>query len=184
MTVVPVNSEMSLIDTEAFEIVEKVAQLHVTGMKPLTIAKQLGMKTLEVKKAIEQWNEMLRRDSESSDMARDYLNRMVSHYDDLIEKSYRILKDLDSLVFDEKIAAQKNTTLKNISEYESRRVDFLQKAGLLDAHDLGDELAEREEREAALINILRNHLCDGCKKEVAYRLSQLTGQVESVRVDE
>lgn len=183
MTIVPANSQMSLIDTEAFEIIEKVAELHVQGTKPMTIAKSLGMKVVEVKHAIEQWNEMLRRDAESTDMARDHLNRMVSHYDDLIVRSYGVLKDLDSMAFDEKVAAQKNATLKNISDYEARRVDALQKAGLLDAHDLGDELAEREEREAALINILRNHLCDNCKREVAYRLGQLTGQVEVVRVD-
>ena len=176
-------TELVLIDSDAFAEIERVAELHVQGKTPYAIAKELGIKAVEAKKAIAQWQTMLQQDNEAKDVARDYLNRLVAHFDKLIEKSYENLDNLRLLSFDAQISAQINTTLKNLSEYEAKRVDLLQKAGLLDASDLGDELAERERREAILIDILRNHLCDDCKQEVAVQLGKVTGQVEIIQED-
>jgi len=172
----------SVIDSNAAQHILDVAELASKGWKPMHISKELGIPFAAVKKAIEQWEEILRNDMESRDAARDYLNRMVSNYDDLLKVAHENLDNLKSHVFDEKISAQINATLKNIADFEAKRVDALQKAGLLDAHDLGDELAEREEREAQLINILRNDLCNDCKYVVAVKLQALTNQVEAVQV--
>jgi hypothetical protein len=60
-------------------------------------------------------------------------------------------------------------------------VDLLQKAGVLEGTDLGAELAEMEEKQAILIDILRNDLCEKCQATVARRLKEVTGQVEAVR---
>ena len=178
------SGELSIIDADAFEQIKKVADLYVQGTtSPYTIARRLNIKVVEAKQALEQWHEVLRNDSESKDLAREHLNVMVQRYDTLIAEANENLNNLKMLAYDEKVSAQINTTIKVIGELDKVRVDLLQKAGLLDAHDLGDELAEREEREATLIDILRNHLCDSCKQEVAYRLGQVTGQVEIVRTD-
>lgn len=172
----------AVIDSEAGQVILDVAELAAKGWKPMAISKELGLPFAAVKKATAQWEEILRNDLESRDAARDYLNRMVSSYDDLLRKSYENLDNLRGMDFDEKVSAQINATLKNIADFEAKRVDALQKAGLLDAHELGDELAEREERETQLINILRNDLCSDCQQVVAVRLQALTQQAEIVQV--
>lgn len=174
----------SVIDSNAGQQILDVAELAAKGWKPMAISKELGIPYAAVKKNIEHWEELLRNDLESRDAARDYLNRMVDSYDDLLRKSHENLDNLKKENFNEKISAQINATLKNIADFEAKRVDALQKAGLLDAHDLGDELAEREQREAQLIEILRNDLCANCKQVVAVKLQALTNQVEVVQVFE
>ena len=160
-------SELAIIDSDAFKLIEDVADLHVKGISPYTIARRLSIKVVEAKAAIQQWETIIQNDMDSRDAARDYLNKLVAHYDTLISKAHENLDELDTMTFDEKVSAQRNATMKNIADFEAKRVDLLQKAGLLDAGELGDELAEREEREALdFLEILRNDLCTDCKIHV------------------
>jgi hypothetical protein len=177
-------SELAIIDSNAFEKIMEVANLYADGVtSPYTIARRLNIKVVEAKAAIEQWHEMIRTDIDSSDVAKDALNVMLQRYDKLLEEANKNLKDLQGLAFDEKVSAQINATLKNIADFDAKRVDLLQKAGLLDAHELGDELAEREEREAMIIGILQHDLCDDCKEVVRDKLTRLTGQVQGTVIE-
>lgn len=175
-------TQLALVDGDAFARIDEIAKYKMQGMTDAAVAKKMGLKRVQVLEGYNQWKDMLLADGMARDFARDHLNIMVKHYDRIISKSYQILDDLDDRIFDEKVAAQKNATLKNIADYEARRVDALQKAGLLDAQDMGDALAEREEREAMIIDILKNYLCDDCKKVVAHQLGQLTNKVEATVV--
>lgn len=176
-------SQLVIVDEEFNERRNKVADLMMQGKSEFAVARELSLKVVEVKAYWNQWKDLVAQDEDGRDAAKDYLNRMVKHYDLLIEKSHQNLKDLASLAYDEKVSAQVNATLKNIADYEAKRVDALQKAGLLDASDLGDELAEREEREALLISILQNDLCEDCKQVVRDKLTVLTGQVQGTVVE-
>ncbi len=174
----------AIIDTEAFAKIEDVAKLMAEGKtSPLAIARTLGIKVVDAKAAMEQWHELLRQDDESRDAAREALNLMLQRYDKLLVEANANLKNLQSLEFGEKVSAQIVATIKVIGDLDAKRVDTLQKAGLLDAHDLGDDLAEREEREQMLLNILRNDLCDACKITVRDKLTIMTGSVEGTVVD-
>ena len=177
-------TELVLADGDRFEQMERVASLRLTGKSDTAVAKELGLQRKVVIELFAEYRESLARDGLARDLARDHLNQMVVHYDKLIEESYKLLSSLKSMAFDEKVSAQINATLKNISDYESRRVDALQKAGLLDASDLGDELAEMEEKQQILINILRNDLCVNCRPNVMNKLRRVTGQVEEIKVEQ
>ena len=177
-------TELVLADGDRFEQMERVASLRLTGKSDTAVAKELGLQRKVVIELFAEYRESLSRDGLARDLARDHLNQMVVHYDKLIEESYKLLSSLKSMAFDEKVSAQINATLKNISDYESRRVDALQKAGLLDASDLGDELAEMEEKQQILINILRNDLCVNCRPNVMNKLRRVTGQVEEIKVEQ
>lgn len=177
-------SELQIIDSDAFKLVEDVAELHVKGISPYTIARRLSIKVVEAKAAIEQWQNIVQNDMDSRDAARDYLNKLVAHYDTLISKAHENLDELNTLAFDEKVSAQRNATMKNIADFEAKRVDLLQKAGLLDAGELGDELAEREERESMILEILRNDLCNDCKIHVRDKITRMTSVVEGTVVDD
>lgn len=174
---------ISAYESDAFQMMEKVADGLMMGKTEYAVAKELGIKRVEVISLHNQWKEMLAADNMASDIARDHLNKMVKHYDRLINESYKILADLKDERFTHQIAAQMNATLKNIADYEARRVDALQKAGVLEGADLGDELAAMEEKHHILIEILRNDLCPDCQKSVATKLQKVTNQVEVIRVD-
>lgn len=153
------------------------------GLSEFQTARKVGLKVVEVRALWQQYKERLEADTFARDAARDHLNLMVKQYDELIARLHQNLDDLSVLEYDEKISAQINTTTKNIGEMQAKRVDLLQKAGLLDAHDLGDELAEREEREAMILDILRNDLCTECQIHVRDKLTRLSGNVEGTVVD-
>lgn len=166
------------------EMMDEVAKRVMQGRTELSIARELGIKRVEVIKYHDLWKQRLQEDHEATDAARDHLNKMVKHYDTLIFESYRVLNNLKDMSFDEKVAAQMNTTLKNISEYEAKRVDQLQKAGLLDGAEMGDQLAEMEEKQAVLVDILRNDLCPECRTTVMRKLQKVTQIVEATVVYE
>lgn len=175
---------LSLIENDRFEMMEKVADLTMRGKHPTTISKELGIPRKDVISLIDDYKSALSNDQEARDMARDHLNMMGKHYDSLIAKFYELIEEIESLDFNHQVAAQKNAALKAVAELEAKRLDAYQKAGLLDSAELGDELAEAEEKQAIIIEILRHDLCPTCQATVAHKLSKLSGKVEAVQVFE
>lgn len=172
---------MTIVHTESerFESMEKVAELTMKGHSATAISKSLGIPRKEVVLLQDDYRTALSNDAEARDMARDHLNMMVKHYDKLIRKLYELVDEIDSLDFGHQVAAQKNAAVRSIADLEAKRLDALQKAGLLDSAELGDELAEMEEKQEILIDILRNDLCGECKMRVAHKLSRVTGKTEA-----
>jgi hypothetical protein len=175
---------VAIIESDAFEHIKLVADQYVKGVtSPYTIARRLNMKVTEVRTALEQWQTIITADAESKDLARDALHTMLERYDRLLVEANENLDNLKSLEYDEKISAQINATLKNIADFDAKRVALLREAGLLDAADLGDELAEREQREAMILDILKNDLCRDCQIKVRDKVSAMTGVVQGTVVE-
>ena len=63
---------------------------------------------------------------------------------------------------------------------------MLQQVGLLDNAELASQVAEAERKQEILVKILKEvtSTCPKCKLEVAKRLSQITGIVEPVVIQE
>jgi hypothetical protein len=162
---------------------EKVAEYTLMGYSATAISKELNIPRKEVMVLQEDYRTALAEDSQARDMARDHLNSMGKHYDSLIKKFYDLVDEIDTLVFSHNVAAQKNAALKAIAELEAKRLDAYQKAGLLDSAELGDELAEMEEKQQILIDILRSDLCPDCRYNISTKLSRVTGRTEAVTVD-
>lgn len=171
---------LSIIEGTRFEQMEQIADLQMEGLNETQIAKKLDIKRKDVIVLLEDYRNILRNDQEARDLARDHLVQMVKHYDKLIKKFYDLLDDLQAINFNHQVAAQINSAIKNIAELEAKRLDALQKAGLLESTELGDELASMEEKQAILIDILRNDLCEHCKPKIAHKLAQVTGHVEVI----
>lgn len=172
------SRELSIVDSDRFELMEQVASLRLAGKSDTAVAREIGIQRKVAIQLFNEYKEIVKSDRESRDWARDHLDLMVKHYDRLIEKSYEVYRNLEFMSFDEKVAAQMNTTLKNISEYEHKRVDTLQKAGLLEGAELGDEMAAMEEKQQLIIDILKNDLCPVCRPTVMSKLKRITGKVE------
>lgn len=170
---------MSIVSAESvrFEQMEKVAELSMQGNSATAISKSLGIPRKEVQVLQEDYRAALSNDAEARDMARDHLNMMVKHFDTLIKKLYELVDEIDTLDFGHQVAAQKNAALRSIADLEAKRLDALQKAGLLDSAELGDELAEAEEQREILINIIQNEICPSCRIKVAGEIAKITGRV-------
>lgn len=170
---------MSIVSVESnrFEQMEKVAELTLQGHSATAISKSLGIARKEVMVLQEDYRTALANDSEARDMARDHLNMMVKHFDRLITKLYDLVQDIDTLDFGHQVAAQKNAALRSIADLEAKRVDALQKAGLLDSAELGDELAEAEEKRDILIDIIQNQVCPECRIKIATDIARVSGRV-------
>lgn len=175
---------LSIIESDAFEHIKKVSDLYVEGVtSPFTIARRLNMKVVEVRSALEAWHEIIQNDADSKDMARDALHVMLERYDKLLVEANENLQNLKDLEYSVNTSAQINATLKNIADFDAKRVSLLREAGLLDAGELGDELAEREQREHQILEILKNDLCPECQLSVRDKLTRLTGEVQGNVVD-
>jgi hypothetical protein len=76
----------------------------------------------------------------------------------------------------------KSSTLKMIADVEQKRIDMLQKAGLLENNEMSAQLLETERKQEILMNILKEVTseCNHCKVEVSKRLSEVTGRVEPI----
>lgn len=173
---------MSMVpyESERFKTMEAVADLTMEGLNATEISKRLDIKRKDVLELQADYRTALSQDSEARNLARDHLHMMVKHYDRLIKKFYDLIDEIDALYFSHQVAAQKNAALKAIGELEAKRLDALQKAGLLESGELGDELADMEDKQATLIDILRNDLCTDCKSKIAYKLAQVSGQAEVI----
>lgn len=181
------SSELIPVDSVHFDNLNKVAQLKMQGSNETEIARATGLKRKDVVALVSEWRETAHADAASRDIARDALHTMNEHYDSLIKATYKTLEQIEQTIVESGASPQrvqqKLAAIKTIGDLEARRLDSLQKAGLLDAQDIGNVVAEMEEKQALLVNILRTKLCDDCKRNVAIELRMVTGKVETVRVE-
>ena len=100
----------------------------------------------------------------------------------LIKEAWKTVEDADQ-------AGQLNVksgALKLIADIEGKRIGMLQEVGLLDNAELANQIAETERKQDVLVKILKEVTasCPKCKMDVARRLSQITGVVESIEIIE
>jgi uncharacterized protein YdbL (DUF1318 family) len=171
---------IAAIESNRFEAMEQVADLTMQGHTATAIAKELNLQRKVVLELQEDYRIALSKDGEARDLARDHLNLMVKHYDSLIKKFYDLIEEINSLSFNHQVAGQKNMALKAIADLDAKRIDALQKAGLLESSELGAELADAEEKREILIHIIREAVCDDCREKISYKIAQVTGKVEVI----
>jgi hypothetical protein len=100
----------------------------------------------------------------------------------LIKEAWKTVEDADQ-------SGQLNVkanALKLISDIETKRIGMLQQVGLLDNAELAGQIADTERKQDILVKILKEVTsgCPKCKMDVAKRLSQITGIVESVVIED
>lgn len=169
---------MSIVAVEGdrFKAMEQVAELTMKGHSATAISKELNIPRKEVMTLQEDYRIALSNDAEARNMAKDYLNMMVKHYDGLIKKFYELSDDIDTLTWSPAAAAQKNAALKAVAELERNRLDALQKAGLLESSELGDEIAQWEDEKDTMLSVLED-LCTMCSAKVGERMLKLRGGI-------
>lgn len=173
---------IATVDTEYDKTMERIVELDLHGLNPTQIAKEVGLQRKVVVRQLEEVRVAWQNDAEARDLARDHLNKLVKHYDYLIAQFYELHGEAESLQLNDRIVGQRAGILKNIAELEHKRVDVLQKAGLLESAELGDELAQWEDEKQQILDILRE-LCPADRAKVGAKIAKLRGDTVQEETD-
>lgn len=169
-------SEIEL--SSSFDQMNLVVEELLKGKNPTEISKTLGIKRSHVLEHIDTWRELVSGDTRTRERAKEALAGADQHYSMIIQKAWETVDQADA----NQQLGTKASTLKMIADVEQKRIDMLQKAGLLENNELSAQLLETERKQEILVKILKEVTseCSHCKVEVSKRLSEVTGQVEPI----
>ena len=164
-----------------FDQMNKVVEELLKGNTPAQIARSLELTRVQVENHIKTWKEFVQDNAAIKSRAKEALAGADEHYSMLIKEAWSVVNEAG-------VASElntKNSALKLIADIEAKRIDMLNKAGVLENSDMADQILESERKQEVLVSILKEVTanCDHCKWEVAKRLSEVTGQVEAVVVN-
>jgi hypothetical protein len=165
-----------------FDQMNKVVEELLKGNNPTQISRALDIPRAQVETHIKTWKELVQDNSAIKARAKEALAGADEHYNMLIKEAWNVVSEAG-------LAAElntKNAALKLIADIEAKRIDMLNKAGVLENNSMADEILENERKQEVLVSILRDvtSSCDHCKFEVAKRLSEVTGKVEAVIIND
>jgi len=103
-----------------------------------------------------------------------------AHYNKLISKAYEVIDDATTTAN----LTAKTSAIKLVLDIESKRIDMLQKAGLLENKELAEEMLEIERKQDILVNILRDIASEypQIRDEIMRRLSQVSKEQEVITI--
>lgn len=164
-----------------FDQMNKVVEELLKGNSPAQIVRSLGITRVQVDNYIDAWKGFVHDNTAIRERAKEALAGADEHYNMLIKEAWTVVEEAG-------VSAElntKNAALKLIADIEAKRIDMLNKAGVLEDNSMADQILESERKQDILIGILKDvtSSCEHCKWEVAKRLSEVTGQVEAVIVD-
>lgn len=165
-----------------FDRMNKVVEELLKGNSATQIATITGFSRKEVVEFIDEWKSVVHNDNSIRDRAKEAISGADQHYAMLIKEAWKTVDDADQ-------SGQLNikaNALKLISDIETKRIGMLQSVGVLENNEIASQIAETERKQDVLVGILKEVTasCPKCKLEVAKRLSQITGIVEPVVINQ
>ena len=163
------SSEAALVNH--LDLVNKVASEYLKGLDASEISKALNIPRVKVTELLTDWRVMAANNQAIHARAKEALAGADQHFSSLIKKAYEVIDSADTTAN----LTAKTTSIKLIADIESKRLEMLQKAGLLDNQELADELLETERKQEILISILKEvtSSCESCRPKVLSKLSQV-----------
>ena len=172
-------SEIELADQ--FEQMNKVVSEFIKGSNVNEIAKQFELKPVQVSNILNAWREIMHSDNGIRERAKEALGAADQHYSMVINEAWNTVNQANA----QDDLRTKAQALKLVADVEQKRIDMLQKAGVIEKNEMADQILETERKQEVLVGILRDvtSACPQCKQEVARRLSEVTNRVEVISVD-
>jgi hypothetical protein len=160
--------------------VNKVVEKYLQGSDPTQISKELEMPRTKVVSYISEWRQMASDNAAIRARAKEALVGADTHYNKLINKAYEVIDDATTSAN----LSAKTAAIKLVLDIESRRIDMLQKAGLLENKELAEEMIEIERKQEILVGILRDIASEypQIRDEIMQRLSQIAKEGETITV--
>jgi NADH:ubiquinone oxidoreductase subunit E len=155
------------------EEVNRIAAEYIKGKDESAISKQLDIPRNRVVKLLNEWRSMVSNNEAIRSRAREALAAADQHYNHLIKRAYEVVEDADQV---QNLGAKTNA-IKLILDIENKRIDMLQKAGLLENKELADQLIETENKQEMIMNILKDIAAKrpDIKNEIIQRLAEISG---------
>lgn len=165
-----------------FDRMNRVVEELLKGNSTTQIATITGFSRKEVLEYVDEWKSVVHNDTNMRERAREAISGADQHYAMLIKEAWKTVEDADT----QGQLSVKANALKLISDIETKRISMLQSVGVLENNELAAQIAETEHKQEILVGILKEVTasCPKCKLDVAKRLSQITGVVESVIVQD
>jgi uncharacterized protein with PIN domain len=165
-----------------FDRMNKVVQELLKGNSATQIATITGFSRKEVIEYVDEWKSVVHNDTNLRDRAREAISGADEHYAMLIKEAWKTVEDADT-------QGQLNVkagALKLIADIETKRIAMLQSVGILENTQIASQIAETERKQEILVGILKEVTasCPKCKMDVAKRLSQITGIVEAIVIED
>lgn len=171
-------SEAPLV--EHLDQMNKVVAKYLEGNDPTKISKELGLSRQKVVSYLDEWKIMASNNAAIRERAREALVAADTHYNKLISQTYEVIDDATT----QANLSAKTTAIKLVLDIESRRIDMLQKAGLLENKELAEEMLEIENRQDILMNILKDIAAEHpeVRDKIMRRLSEASRKNETITV--
>ena len=132
--------------------VNRVAEHYLKGNDPTKISKDLAIPRTRVVAHLNEWKVLASANDAIRARAKEALVAADAHYTKLIKQAYEVIDDATTAAN----LTAKTSGIKLVMDIEARRIDMLQKAGLLENKELAEEMLEIEKRQEVLIGILRD----------------------------
>ena len=144
------STEIELV--KHLDEMNNVVTEYLKGSDPTRISKQLNMPRTKVVELLNEWKVMASANDAIRARAKDALVGADAHYTKLIQQAYEVIDDATTTAN----LNAKTAAIKLVMDIEARRIDMLQKAGLLENKELAEEMVEIEKRQEVLVGILRD----------------------------
>lgn len=160
--------------------VNQVVEEYLKGNDPTQISKDLAIPRQRVVAYIDEWKVNASNNAVIRARAKEALSGADAHYSKLISKTYEVI---DEASMTNNLSA-KTAAIKLVMDIESKRIDMLQKAGLLENKELAEEMIEIERRQEILVMILKDIASEypQVRDEIMRRLSSFAKDNEVITV--
>jgi hypothetical protein len=173
-----VSNENQIV--EHLDQMNKVVAKYLEGSDPTKISKELSIPRTKVVSYLEEWKIMASNNAAIRERAREALVAADTHYNKLIQQTYEVIDDATTTAN----LSAKTTAIKLVLDIESRRIDMLQKAGLLENKELAEEMLAIEKRQDILMNILKDIAAEHpeIRDKIMRRLSDASRNEEVITI--
>jgi hypothetical protein len=168
------------LTVEHLDEINKVVEKYLQGTEPTQISKELDLPRTKVVAHINQWKLMAADNAAIRARAKEALVVADTHYNKLINKAYEVIDEATTI----SNLGAKTAGIKLVLDIESKRIDMLQKAGLLENKELAEEMLEIERRQDILKDILKDIAAEHpeVRDKIMRRLSEVSKNQEVITV--
>ena len=162
--------------------VNSVVGEYLKGSDPTKISKELAIPRQQVVKHINEWKQLASASDAIRARAKEALAAADEHYSRLIAKSYEVIDDADT----NGDLRSKSGAIKLVMDIESKRIEMLQKAGLLENKELAEEMIEIERKQEVIKQLLMEIGSEHpeVRDKIMNRLSEIARAGETIVVSQ
>jgi ElaB/YqjD/DUF883 family membrane-anchored ribosome-binding protein len=173
-----VQNEEQLV--QHLDKVNKVVGEYLKGSDASKISKELAIPRQKVMEYLSEWKQMASANDAIRARAKEALAAADEHYSRLISKTYEVIDDATT----NGDLRSKAGGIKLVMDIESKRIEMLQKAGLLENKELAEEMMEIERKQDVLKQILMDIGSEHpeVRDKIMRRLSEIARSGETVTV--